>query len=857
MRTKRTLRLLALMLSVLLILQCAAAAADPAAPEDPESTVQEPVESAPEGEAPGEEAPGEEVPENIVITASLADGQVVNNPRQSLSVEAVCGQSVLDPAQITVTLNGAAVTLDADAYALKLEPGDNTLVITAASGEQSQTLTLCVRYEIVIPSGWAYNALRFCVEHGILKGDQNGDLKATDNATRAELAAMLVRLFGAQKLDALTAFTDVPEKAWYHDEMAKAVAMGIYKGSGSKLNPTNRITREEAFVVLARAFGVTASTTEALNKAPDKDQVSAWARYNVAGMLESGLVNGYSDGSLKPKGYITRQELAQVLYNALDCITDDPEALTGTRCLYTGPASALEGRKIDGSLIISCPDTENLTLNDLSVAGRLVLHLHEVDKAVIGTDAETVSLCSPTELTLTNPVKTINCLRDGGSLRANAELAIIDANAVLHGNYDEVFCLTGGTIAADAKVSELEAVCNITVDGTVDELHARRKCSAIQGSGSIGTLYKYTDNLTVSPSVGKTVDRVDAGLSGVKITSGPAPDVYYDIPTVKVTGTVSGVNTTQVFGVPDGVRICTVTYRYNGKVLKTDKNFRLVEGATLSCEVTPKHHYMTAEEQSVSVTISYQDQTVTGALKMRTLGMNTPLKQAEGIRTAYVNARVLRTTTVYAYSSLSGYVTTIYAGDVVHFIKSNGSTSLVETEDGSKRGWVSDSALQISWRTYHNDSVEYTKEAKEAFVNQLHDYSSSTNYLVWANLYTTTVNIFQGSKGNWKLIMSGECTIGAPNTPTRPGVYSIYSKTRYWSFNDDATGRTDVSRCNYVSLFDGGIAFHSRLYYSGTSTFYGNSSLSAELSHGCIRCPDEIAIFIYNNCPIGTRVVVY
>ena len=136
MKSRRTLRLLALLLSFLLALQCAAAAAEPesepGAQEDP-GTISEPAE----GETPGQppEQPPEETPEEIVLTANLTDGQVVNNPRQSLTVEAMQGQTALPPEQITVTLTGEAVAPEDDAYALKLLQGDNDLVITAVSGE--------------------------------------------------------------------------------------------------------------------------------------------------------------------------------------------------------------------------------------------------------------------------------------------------------------------------------------------------------------------------------------------------------------------------------------------------------------------------------------------------------------------------------------------------------------------------------------------------------------------------------------------------------------------------------------------------------------------------------------------------
>ena len=858
MKKRRTLRLLALLLCILLTMQCMAAAAEPGeTPAEPGETPGEP------GETPGDPddpPPAEEIPA-IAIVADLDDGQVVNTPRPVLTVEAIRGEESLPAEQITVLVNGAAAAPAEGVFPLKLEPGDNVIEITAGEGEEKITKTLTVRYEIAIPDGWAHDALQFCVENGILKGDQNGDLMATSNATRAELPAMLVRLFNAMPMDSLSGFSDVPESEWFHDEMARAVAMGIYKGSGGKLTPKNRITREEAFVVLARAFGVVSASEDALSKVPDRDKISAWARHSIAGMLEAGYVNGYKDGSVNPKGYITRQELAQVLYNALDCITDDPEQLTGSRCLYTGPAAGLEGKTVNGSLIISCPDTGDLTLNSLKVSDRLVLHLHEVKKATLGDVCGTVSLVSPAALTLTQSVDTVNFLRDGGEVTADAALAVVDGAATLHGDYDRVVVVSGkAVIADDASADKVETYADraglgVTVDGHVGELHAGGKDVTVDGKGKVDTLYQYRTSLTASCEVGQTVDRVDAGLDGVKIVPGEKPEAFYDVPTVTVTGTVSGVNSKQVYGVDGGVRTCTVTYRYGGKVIKTDTTCRLTEGAKLSCEVTPNLTYKASEEQDVTVTITYKGETVTGPLKLVANGRFTPLNEAKNIRTCYVTAEVTYSTGIYSYSSRTGYIGSVSKGTIVYFLKTDGSSALIQTT-GGLRGWVPDSAVRVGWRTYHDDSVSYTTEGKEAFVNQLHDYSSSSNYLLWVNLYTTTVNIFEGSKGNWKLIKTCECVIGAPNTPTRPGVYSIYSKTGYWHFDATAPGRNDASRCYNISLFDGGIAFHTRLKYTRDGSFV-NSALSAELSHGCVRCPDDIAQFIYYNCAIGTRVVVW
>jgi len=353
------------------------------------------------------------------------------------------------------------------------------------------------------------------------------------------------------------------------------------------------------------------------------------------------------------------------------------------------------------------------------------------------------------------------------------------------------------------------------------------------------------------------VDRIDAGLHGVSVVPGSKPIAYYDKLDLVVTGTITGVNTEKVYGVPDGVRKCTVTYTYNGKVLKTENDFLLTEGAKLTCPVTAALRYNIEETQNVVVTIRYGDETMTANLPFTSTGRYSDYHIAKNsVRTIHVIAVVNYSTSIYSSSSLSGYLTSVPAGSHVYFLKyvtDSGSIALVETQSGV-RGYISGYAIRISWQNYHNNDVVYSDGVKEAFVNEVNNYSSKTKYLIWCNLYTTTVNIFEGSQGNWKLIKSCECVIGAPNSPTRPGVYSIYSHAYYWSF--DSGAHLDQSRCYYASLFDGGIAFHTRLYYTGTNT-YVNSSLSAAISHGCVRCPDEIAKFIYNECPNGTTVVVY
>ncbi len=64
------------------------------------------------------------------------------------------------------------------------------------------------------PSGpWYQAALDFARDHRILLGDPSGNMMPNDNATRAQMAAMLVRVFGCTAGKDIAHFTDVSTNA--------------------------------------------------------------------------------------------------------------------------------------------------------------------------------------------------------------------------------------------------------------------------------------------------------------------------------------------------------------------------------------------------------------------------------------------------------------------------------------------------------------------------------------------------------------------------------------------------------------------------------------------------------------------
>ena len=166
-----------------------------------------------------------------------------------------------------------------------------------------------------MPTGWAQEAMEAAVDNGLLKGS-DGMLNPTGNLTRAEMAAVVVRAFGASAAADISSFTDVSAGAWYFTEVSQAVHMGVFAGEGSSFAPTRYITRQEAFTVLARALKLEEGARTELAQFTDASSVANWAVGPVSAMVEAGYVSG-SNGMLNPEQPITREEFAQIMHLSL------------------------------------------------------------------------------------------------------------------------------------------------------------------------------------------------------------------------------------------------------------------------------------------------------------------------------------------------------------------------------------------------------------------------------------------------------------------------------------------------------------------------------------------------------------
>lgn len=221
------------------------------------------------------------------------------------------------------------------------------------------------------PTDWSAPAMTHAVQNGLLNGS-DGKILPKGLLTRAQMATMVNRAFASSAKASLTSFTDMVPGAWHYDEMAKSVQMGVFQGADGKLSPNDPITREQAFTVLARAFGLADGRAAALNKFSDGAQISSWAKGAVAALVEQGYVSG-ADGALNPQSNITRAEFAQVMDALVAAYGDqDLKNQTVEGNLILRSNSTLENVTVQGDLILA-DGVSAARLKNVTVTGRLVV----------------------------------------------------------------------------------------------------------------------------------------------------------------------------------------------------------------------------------------------------------------------------------------------------------------------------------------------------------------------------------------------------------------------------------------------------------------------------------------------------
>lgn len=192
--------------------------------------------------------------------------------------------------------------------------GSNYGKVTVSDYSSSNAQGESYRFNDLDGYSWASESIYGLLESGVISESDNGKFRPSDNITRAEFAKMAAQKGGYTQNDGEEKFSDVKKNNWYFPYVSALGKAGIINGiSDDYFGASENITREDICVIIARYMNLAENGAE--GSFADFNDISDYAVSAVKAMSEKGYINGYEDGTFRPKNPATRAETAKILYS--------------------------------------------------------------------------------------------------------------------------------------------------------------------------------------------------------------------------------------------------------------------------------------------------------------------------------------------------------------------------------------------------------------------------------------------------------------------------------------------------------------------------------------------------------------
>ncbi len=176
---------------------------------------------------------------------------------------------------------------------------------------------------IDVPSDfWAWQYVEAAVEHGVVRGFEDGTYQPGRDVTRDQMAVYISRALagGDENVADFTGtptFPDVPGGFWALDYVEYAVAQNVVAGYGDgTYHPEYEVTRDQMAVYVARALVAPSGEAALADYVPADPRnfpdvpTDHWAYTHVEYCAGNGVVAGYLDGLYHPEIVVTRDQMA-------------------------------------------------------------------------------------------------------------------------------------------------------------------------------------------------------------------------------------------------------------------------------------------------------------------------------------------------------------------------------------------------------------------------------------------------------------------------------------------------------------------------------------------------------------------
>ena len=212
---------------------------------------------------------------------------------------------------------------------------------------------------------------------------------------------------------------------------------------------------------------------------------------------------------------------------------------------------------------------------------------------------------------------------------------------------------------------------------------------------------------------------------------------------------------------------------------------------------------------------------------------------------AIVVAIIITWVIVFGVVQIIGYNNYVNASSTLNMANANNDEEAKEIVEQAKKESKIDEKKEKS-----KNEKEYEKLKKEKKI----DESAADKYYIKVNYGAQVVTVYtKDSNGKYTVpVRAMVCSTGT-YTPTS-GVYRTLGKGNWWPLMGDVYGQ-------YSTWICGDILFHSVPYLTkgdkSSLEYWAYDQLGQRVSMGCVRLTTADALWIFNNCPVGTQVEFY
>lgn len=193
-------------------------------------------------------------------------------------------------------------------------------VVNPSKPETPKKEKILEAYEDIENVSWAWDAILYSYENGIMNGADEKKFMPDDEVKREQLAKIVTLAFGFYDEAAECDFGDVEKSDWAYAYIASAKNNGLMQGtSETKFGYGESVSREDLCLTLYRAALKAGYTfTKTNTEFGDFINVSDYAAEAVSHLAGEGIVNGIGNGRFAPQNTASRAQVAQIIYKIMN-----------------------------------------------------------------------------------------------------------------------------------------------------------------------------------------------------------------------------------------------------------------------------------------------------------------------------------------------------------------------------------------------------------------------------------------------------------------------------------------------------------------------------------------------------------